>query len=150
MKTKHLLVLLLSAGISANVFAGKPPPKPPKPAADIICNGCVGTTDIENGAVTTEKLSAALQQQNSQLDARVTALEDKVNTLMSQNAALIAKLTCVSAGSNSTELFFEGCNVHVRNGAGQTDSLNTLGNLIIGYNEDDGFPAPNDRTGSHN
>ncbi|MDP7110908.1 MAG: hypothetical protein QGH45_03035 [Myxococcota bacterium] len=43
-----------------------------------------------------------------------------------------------------------GANLHVRSGSGTTDdggSPTGLGNLLIGYNEDDGFET---RTGSHN
>ncbi|MCG8590604.1 MAG: hypothetical protein MJE66_15035, partial [Proteobacteria bacterium] len=46
------------------------------------------------------------------------------------------------------DVFFEGCNVHVRNGAGTTNTTNGLGNLIIGYNEAGAVPPT--RTGSHN
>jgi hypothetical protein len=46
------------------------------------------------------------------------------------------------------DVIFEGCNVHIRSGAGGTDApVNGLGNLIIGYNERNEIE---DRTGSHN
>jgi hypothetical protein len=49
-------------------------------------------------------------------------------------AALTMKTACMSA--TSTDTFFDGCNVHVRSGAGATDATpNGLGNLIVGYNE---------------
>jgi hypothetical protein len=48
------------------------------------------------------------------------------------------------------DILFEGCNVHIRDGMGTTESQNGLGNLIVGYNE----PHPDARrvlrTGSHN
>lgn len=54
-------------------------------------------------------------------------------------------------GLPGPHVLFEGCNVHVRNGAGATyDSENGLGNLIIGYNEIGGDPESIFRTGSHN
>lgn len=47
-----------------------------------------------------------------------------------------------------TEAYFEGCNVHVRSGAGTTNAtVNGVGNLIVGYNEAFGTL---DRSGSHN
>ena len=53
--------------------------------------------------------------------------------------------------SDSANLYFDGCNVHVRNGAGITDSINGLGNLIVGYNRDRaGRFEISDKTGSHN
>ena len=37
------------------------------------------------------------------------------------------------------------------NGTGNTETMNGVGNLIVGYNESRGFYAPSDnRTGSHN
>merc|ERR1712160_125796 len=60
----------------------------------------------------------------------------------------------------SGDIYFEGCNVHVRNGEGSTDTPNGKGNLIIGYNEprdDDLMEVPESaecledcRGGSHN
>lgn len=56
-------------------------------------------------------------------------------------------IPCVSVVGNN--VYFTGCNVHVRSGSGATDgTVNGLGNLIVGYNEDFGPSSP--RTGSHN
>src|SRR5262249_37844100 len=56
-------------------------------------------------------------------------------------------LTCMRREGN--DVIFEGCNVHIRSGAGATDApVNRLGNLIVGYNEV-GQPFEI-RTGSHN
>ena len=63
------IILTTTLVFSSNAYAVKPPPKP---AVDIVCDGCVGTTDIESGAVTSNKLSIELQQQNSELDMRVS------------------------------------------------------------------------------
>jgi hypothetical protein len=57
-------------------------------------------------------------------------------------------IPCVTVVGN--DVYFDGCNVHIRNGSGYTSgSSNGLGNLILGYNEDT-ISTPNDRTGSHN
>jgi hypothetical protein len=72
-----------------------------------------------------------------------------VEDLLVRVAALEAKLACVTA--SGTDVIFEGCNVHVQNGLGGTDTTNGLGNLIVGHNEN--FPPPSKpavRTGSHN
>lgn len=84
------------------------------------------------------------EQQQEAIDA----LTARLDTLENENQALADRLACVSNTSNDTELVFEGCNVHVRNGVGATDSFNGFGNFIVGYNED-GF-VTKDRTGSHN
>ena len=54
---------------------------------------------------------------------------------------------------DGVDFVLEGCNVHVRNGAGATETVNARGNLIIGYDEaatehDDEGGA--EKTGSHN
>lgn len=72
---------------------------------------------------------------------RVAELEEAV-------AALQAKLACISESSTSTELFFERCNVHVRNGTGKTNSVNGRGNLIIGYDAE--RTTGSSKMGSHN
>jgi hypothetical protein len=60
----------------------------------------------------------------------------------------LADLSCIRREGN--DVIFEGCNVHVRSGAGATEApVNGLGNLIVGYNESSPGP-PENRTGSHN
>jgi hypothetical protein len=47
------------------------------------------------------------------------------------------------------DFIISGCNVHIRDGSGDTDgAVNGLGNLIVGYNE--AFEETGTRTGSHN
>jgi len=71
------------------------------------------------------------------------------------------RVVCLSQVGD--DVFFEGCNVHVRSGSGATNgdtgagaSVNGLGNLIVGYNEGGGFGADgfygsdDDKSGSHN
>lgn len=55
-------------------------------------------------------------------------------------------LPCATQVGN--EVYFTGCNVNVRNGTGQTHTKNALGNLIVGYDDDQAPPL--DRSGSHN
>jgi len=45
--------------------------------------------------------------------------------------------------------FFDGCNIHVQNGSNDTINENSLGNVVLGYDEDNGSDLSN-RTGSHN
>ena len=68
-------------------------------------------------------------------------------------AALEQKLQSVTVGEN--ELVMTGVNLRIVNGLGTTSTVNGLGNLIVGYNEErvfdnSGNPTPNIRTGSHN
>ena len=70
MKTGRVLViasLFIAAQFATQALAVKPVKPPPVPvtAEDVICDGCVDTTDVADGAVTTQKLSSELQQQIS-------------------------------------------------------------------------------------
>ena len=48
--------------------------------------------------------------------------------------SLEALLSCMTKVGD--DVFFDGCNLHIRDGSGDTEgSTNGLGNLIIGYNE---------------
>jgi hypothetical protein len=68
-------------------------------------------------------------------DSRITALEDK--------------LASVSTENGGQDFVFTGVNVHVRSGSGSTyGTINGLGNLIVGYNE--ARTTGSDKTGSHN
>ena len=49
--------------------------------------------------------------------------------------------------SATDSVIFEGANVFVRNGAGETASANGLGNVVVGYGEED---STDYRSGSHN
>jgi len=80
MKTNKLIFALIVAGFATSTFAVKPikPPPPPVIAEDVDCDGCVGTTDIEDGAVTSIKLAPGiLPVANSNL-----VLLDSANSLI--------------------------------------------------------------------
>ena len=49
-------------------------------------------------------------------------------------------------------IVLEGANLQIRNGLGATNTVNGLGNLIVGYNEEGTLfgTGANNRTGSHN
>ncbi len=72
---------------------------------------------------------------------------DSAYSSVSGDTSLQSKLNCVS--SDEHNFYFTGCNVHVRNSSGQTNSTDSYGNLIIGYNKDDTTNSKT-RTGSHN
>ncbi len=85
------------------------------------------------------------------LETKIEAQQVMIDELVEQNKELLNRVSCIAVKSGTNDFYFNGCNVHVLNGAGQTDSLNGFGNLIIGYNEDvTTSPSyPKDRTGSH-
>ena len=72
----------------------------------------------------------------SDLESENQAQQVAIDALEAENQALTDRLACVKSASNASEFVFEGCNVYVRNGAGQTNSINGFGNLIVGYDEE--------------
>jgi hypothetical protein len=95
-------------------------------------------------AVATALVSTGARPASAQRPS-LEGLAAQVSALQAQVAGLQAKLACQS--TVGTEVYFTGCNVNIRSGAGATDEgVNGLGNLVIGYNESTGQA----RTGSHN
>ena len=79
-----------------------------------------------------------------EVDAMMAALESQVS-------ALETKLASVTTENGGQDVVFTGVNVHVRDGSGDTEgTVNGLGNLIVGYNEDTVAGGNATRTGSHN
>lgn len=64
---------------------------------------------------------------------RIVALEGAVAVLQADVAALQDLLQHFSRNGN--EVMVTGANFSIRNGSGSTNSINGLGNLIVGYNE---------------
>jgi len=87
----------------------------------------------------------ALTEQVRQVSALAASQQAALTAMARSNAAFQARLTCITK-STATDFIFDGCNVHIQNGMGQTGTTNTLGNLIIGYNKNE----VSKRTGSHN
>ena len=81
----------------------------------------------------------ALAAELKQAGALATRQQQAIDSLNS-------KLGCVLRFSGPRDFIVDGCNLHVQNGAGQTGTVNSYGNLIIGYNKNEGSI----RTGSHN
>jgi hypothetical protein len=79
------------------------------------------------------------------LTAAVNALTARVSALEAENTVLKSTLSGVTR--NGDTLTFTGMNLQVVNGEGSTSSSNSLGNVIIGYNED--LFGDETRTGSH-
>ncbi len=82
-----------------------------------------------------------------ELASRIEDLESLVASQSNELKGLQDRLACIDTSSASSTIVFSGCNVHIRNGVGSTESANARGNLIIGYNEN---PMLENRQGSHN
>ena len=103
------------------------------------------------GVVLKAALSVA-QPSLSELQAEIDALRTQIATLQNRMTAAEGDIpdcmTTASGAGSVDDVISAGRNVHVRNGQGNTNGSNGVGNLVIGYNESgDGSPA---RGGSHN
>ena len=79
--------------------------------------------------------------------AIVASLEDDTDNLFLAQADVDDLFTYLSVDTDRDAIVFTGANVFVQNGTGYTeDSMNGLGNLVIGYDEDNG----DIKGGSHN
>lgn len=123
-----------------------------------VTNLLSSMSSLSNAVVGKDASIAKLTSDASANTAATTTLMASVtSTLASANAQASAvksstdKLQCVNGSrSDANNIYFDGCNVHVRNGAGATSTINGLGNLIIGSNENGCSGGPCSRTGSHN
>ena len=102
-------------------------------------------------------LQGHIAQTNNALQGHIVQMATLQSLINSVAADIPDCMTTASGASAVDDVIFTGCNVHVQNGQGSTASSNGVGNLIIGYNEDDvfinpGHPAygPNAGDGSHN
>ena len=123
----------------------------PRPSDPSLLDQSAG---LEDRILELEGIVANQQQQISILinalgEAGLEQLTTSVNELRGRVDArnvldgLVPFLTV-----DETDIFIAGANLHVRNGAGGTDTVNGTGNIIIGYNALK--EADNDRSGSHN
>lgn len=113
-----------------------------------------GTSSVSGGLVDLEARVAALESMNEALLARITTLEADVATLKANTVLQLDGLLSLDETSRTDcqpgavagdcpVAIFDGVNVQIVNGTGQTipdqtagpDGPNGLGNLIIGYDE---------------
>ncbi len=107
----------------------------------------------------------ATKTQLADAETKLTSAEARILALEERLAGIDTKLASMRV--EGTDVFFEGVNVHIRDGSGATyvmgaplpDSAEDvvtpadgsgLGNLIIGYNEDISNDDPDLRSGQHN
>ncbi len=104
-------------------------------------------TASERQGETLEMDATFRDREIAELRARVAELERMVEGLTIGTRKLEQRTACISRSGSDT--YFTGCNVHVRDGSGDTDGeTNGLGNLVIGYNE--AYVPGSGRGGSHN
>ncbi len=101
-----------------------------------------------------ETLVAQLQEMNAGQAAQVTQLTDDLAAAEARIAALETKTQdmtrLIDPYTLQPTIRLSGINLQVVNGSGDTESaVNGVGNLIVGYNESDGFSGLY-RSGSHN
>jgi hypothetical protein len=113
------------------------------------CNPPINDKYCPSDTVTREQMGAFMHRlytnKIAPLETADTSVTSSVATLEAQVDALEVLLAGVTR--NGETLLLSGMNLQVVNGQGTTASSNGLGNVIIGYNEDNG--STETRTGSH-
>ncbi len=117
---------------------------------------------LEAQVATQQTEIATLQADLTTIDNRLTttegdivSLDGRLTTVENNDALLLEPCLTITSdtinGLVGPHVIFEGVNLHIRNGSGATSTINALGNLVVGYNEEpfDGL-NPGDRDGSHN
>lgn len=103
----------------------------------------------EQQALAIGDLNAEFVEFHADLDAHAEVLGDHaadIAALQADTAGVADVLQFVS--SDGTHVYVTGANLYIQSGDGSTSgAVNGLGNLIVGYDEDDGG---NDKSGSHN
>lgn len=115
-------------------------------AADIV--GLTDDVDLVSRALPMLGSSVAiLQSDMASVEADVDTLEGQLSALDADVDTIQELFNYVTVDTSAHTVRFSGANVRIDSGSGSTTgTVNGYGNLIIGYNEDDGLA----RTGSHN
>jgi len=95
---------------------------------------------------------AALKTANSNLQTAVASLQTTVGNQASQISTLQTKTAPFSTTGNDTdgyEVTLTKANLNIVNGLGATDTVNRLGDLVIGYNETLGVWPIDRKASSH-
>lgn len=130
------------------LFVGGPEPK--------VCLAQVDGSDLEPRVKALEEMVQALGAKTALSDLRCglgqVATWDGNKWTCGPGLTQEQKdiLSYLSLSEPPRTIRFSGVNVQIVNGTGNTDKKNSLGNLIVGYQEQRSTPEPNDRTGSHN
>jgi len=125
------------------------------------CNG--DTFVIENNTTTLFNITSSgscwcnnytgsgaqlLVTQNTNLNDTINTLNNTITMLLARIVALEQKLAKVTVSNDTNNMFFTGINLNIISGSNSTNgTLNGLGNIIVGYNEND---LDFVRSGSHN
>jgi hypothetical protein len=84
---------------------------------------------LQNENVSLQNTIDVLESKDGELTELITSLESEVVSGLTD----VLEISVDSQGN--TAAIFSGVNLHVNNGLEQTDSLNGLGNLVVGYDE---------------
>lgn len=100
-------------------------------ANDVNINFSTAKTAIDDNNSRIAVMETAL----ATLQATVNAQAALITVLQNSNVMALAPYITVSSDTRGPLVRFDGVNLQVVNGLDQTDSLNGLGNLIVGYDE---------------
>lgn len=101
-------------------------------AADVNANFDATAISVNDNQTQLTDLIAQI----TALTATVTSLQAEVESLQADSVAGLSGVLSVGTDNQgNTAAIFSGVNLHVNNGLGNTNSVNGLGNFIVGYDE---------------
>lgn len=106
-------------------------PNTPAVASQVNANFGAFETAVDDNAADI----AALQQQIATQAATIQTLMDELNTLQSNTVLALNGYLGLATVDGYDTAVFEAVNVQIVNGLGETNQVNGLGNLTVGYNE---------------
>ena len=95
-----------------------------------------------------EERQDLVEAHTDDLSGELQSLRSDLGTLQDQTHGVEDLLAYVEVDPVAHDIVVSGANLRLDNGSGDTDTANGLGNLVIGYDEDDDASEP--REGSHN
>jgi len=102
-------------------------------AADVNANFDATAVSVNDNQAQLTDLIAQI----TALTATVTSLQAEVESLQADSVAGLSGVLSVGTDNQgNTAAVFSGVNLHVNNASGDTDTVNGLGNLIVGYDEE--------------
>lgn len=117
-----------------------------------IIHACLkkdGTINVVSDSIDCKKHDEAITLATEgvivSLESQISSQQDQLDDLESRLSVLENLL--VNFSRSGDDIIISGANLHIVNGLNDTETTNSLGNVIVGYNEFRG--SGDDRTGSH-
>ena len=94
-------------------------------------NATIATLQTDLAAETTARIASDSTEANARVDAD-SVHDNDISVILANSVLALDGLLSLSGGDTAQ---FDGVNVRITNGLGDTRTINGLGNLVVGYDE---------------